>query len=97
MKLLSDLKPGDSGHVSGLLEHLPDRLLELGVLPGTRVEVIRLAPLGDPIALKVHSAQLAIRRDDAARSGYSAAHAQAGISPRSVTRRSSPTARALRR
>ena len=64
---LSDLKPGDRCRITGWLDHLPDRLLELGVLPGTLIEVVREAPLGDPIALRVKSSQLAIRREDAAR------------------------------
>ncbi len=67
MRRLSDLKPGDRGRVTGWLEHLPDRLLELGLLPGTLVEIIREAPLGDPIAMRVKNCELAIRREDAAR------------------------------
>jgi Fe2+ transport system protein FeoA len=42
------------------------RLLELGVLPGTTVEVVGVAPLGDPIELLVRGSSLSIRRADAA-------------------------------
>ncbi len=42
------------------------RLLELGLLPGTRVEVVRRAPLGDPIELRLRGYALSIRRDEAA-------------------------------
>ena len=42
------------------------RLLELGILPGTRVEVLGVAPLGDPLELLVRGASLSIRRADAA-------------------------------
>jgi Fe2+ transport system protein FeoA len=42
------------------------RLLELGILPGTRVEVVGVAPLGDPIELLVRGSSLSIRRSDAA-------------------------------
>jgi Fe2+ transport system protein FeoA len=41
------------------------RLLELGVLPGTRVEVMRRAPLGDPIELSLRGYRLSIRGDEA--------------------------------
>ncbi|MEC7518931.1 MAG: ferrous iron transport protein A [Myxococcota bacterium] len=42
------------------------RLMEMGVLPGTRVKVVRVAPLGDPIELRVRSYSLSIRRQEAA-------------------------------
>jgi ferrous iron transport protein A len=41
------------------------RLLELGLLPGTRVRVLRIAPLGDPLELRSRGANLSIRRRDA--------------------------------
>ncbi|MEZ4340564.1 MAG: ferrous iron transport protein A [Sandaracinaceae bacterium] len=42
------------------------RLMEMGVLPGTRVAVVRVAPLGDPIQLRLRSYSLSIRRREAA-------------------------------
>lgn len=41
------------------------RLMELGVLPGTRVEFVRVAPLGDPMELRVRGCALSVRRDQA--------------------------------
>ena len=41
------------------------RLMELGLVPGTRVEVIGIAPLGDPLELLVRGSSLSIRRADA--------------------------------
>ena len=41
------------------------RLLELGLVPGTRVELLRVAPLGDPIELLVRGASLSIRKAEA--------------------------------
>src|SRR5258706_10286618 len=41
------------------------RLMELGLLPGTRVEPVGVAPLGDPIELLVRGASLSIRRSEA--------------------------------
>lgn len=43
------------------------RLLELGLIPGTEVEVLRVAPLGDPIELFARGCCLSIRKADAAR------------------------------
>ena len=41
------------------------RLMELGLVPGTRVEVIGVAPLGDPLELLVRGSSLSIRRAEA--------------------------------
>jgi ferrous iron transport protein A len=41
------------------------RLMELGLVPGTRVEVIGVAPLGDPLELLVRGGSLSIRRSEA--------------------------------
>ncbi|RZO58215.1 MAG: hypothetical protein EVA89_19705 [Sandaracinaceae bacterium] len=42
------------------------RLMEMGLLPGTRVRVVRVAPLGDPIELRLRGYSLSIRRREAA-------------------------------
>jgi ferrous iron transport protein A len=42
------------------------RLMEMGLLPGTHVEVVRVAPLGDPIELSLRGYSLSIRRSEAA-------------------------------
>lgn len=42
------------------------RLMEMGLLPGTPVEVVRVAPLGDPIEIRVRGYSLSLRRRDAA-------------------------------
>jgi ferrous iron transport protein A len=41
------------------------RLMELGLVPGTRVELAGVAPLGDPVELLVRGASLSIRRAEA--------------------------------
>ena len=43
------------------------RLMEMGLLPGTEVRVVRVAPLGDPIELRVRDYALSVRRTDATR------------------------------
>ncbi len=64
---LQDLRPGESGRI---LEFEPnavtDRLMEMGMLPGSVVQVVRLAPLGDPMDLKVRGYHLSIRKAEAA-------------------------------
>lgn len=42
------------------------RLLSLGLLPGSRFTVIRVAPLGDPVEIETRNTRLALRRKDLA-------------------------------
>ena len=66
MLTLRDLQPGESSTIVGYAdENPPGRLLEMGLLPGTMVEVVRLAPLGDPIDIKVRGFHLSIRQHEA--------------------------------
>lgn len=46
---------------------LARRLLELGLLPGTRIRVVRHAPLGDPIELCLRNYALSVGREEASR------------------------------
>jgi Fe2+ transport system protein FeoA len=63
---LKDLKPGECGAITGYAQATPPaRLMEMGMLPGAVVEVVRLAPLGDPIDLKVRGYHLSIRKHEA--------------------------------
>jgi ferrous iron transport protein A len=41
------------------------RLMEMGVLTGTPVELVRFAPLGDPVEIKVRGYNLSLRRHEA--------------------------------
>ena len=41
------------------------RLMEMGVVPGAPVRVIKAAPLGDPVEVRVHGYHLALRRSEA--------------------------------
>jgi len=45
---------------------LAQRLADLGFLPGTRVAMIRRAPLGDPAVYEIRGTQLCLRRSEAA-------------------------------
>lgn len=42
------------------------RLLELGLVPGVSVKLLRRAPLGDPLVVQVRGYDLSLRRDEAA-------------------------------
>jgi Fe2+ transport system protein FeoA len=41
------------------------RLLELGLVPGTRISVVGVSPLGDPLELEVRGSRLSIRKKEA--------------------------------
>lgn len=65
---LASFAVGQKGRVTGF--NLPaeprQRLLEMGVTAGTIFEVIRFAPLGDPIDIKVRGYHLSLRKHEAA-------------------------------
>lgn len=64
---LSALAPGESGEIVRVESAAGHgrRLMELGLVPGTRVEVVRIAPLGDPIELRLRQIHLSLRRVEA--------------------------------
>lgn len=41
------------------------RLMEMGVVPGVSVQVVKMAPFGDPIEIRVRGYSLAMRRNEA--------------------------------
>lgn len=41
------------------------RIMEMGLVPGTAVKVVAVAPLGDPITLELRSSRLSIRKREA--------------------------------
>ncbi len=42
------------------------RLLEMGLVPGTEVKVVTIAPLGDPLRIEIRGGQWSIRKNEAA-------------------------------
>jgi ferrous iron transport protein A len=64
---LSALRPGDRATIGRLAGGGPirRRLLELGLTPGTRITMVRLAPLRDPMEIRVRGYQLCVRRSEA--------------------------------
>ena len=65
---INDLKIGQSGTIFQVGGEGPLRLrfLDMGLIPGTRVTLRKVAPMGDPIQIQVRGYELTIRREDAA-------------------------------
>ena len=65
--VLSDLEPGAWAVITRLPDGIPSltRLREFGLLPGTRVQFVRRAPLGDPVEISVRGALLSLRTTEA--------------------------------
>jgi len=67
LKNLAQLKIGEKAVISSFSDnHIALRLLEMGCTPGEVVEIDRIAPLGDPIAVLVSGYLLSLRKADAA-------------------------------
>ena len=66
-RTLDQLAIGETGTVASVLgeQGLAQRLLEMGLIPGTEVCLIRLAPLGDPREVQLRGYHLSIRKSDA--------------------------------
>ena len=63
---LSELKIGDKGFVLSIEdETLEQQLFQMGVTPGEMIQVERVSPLSDPIAILVSNSLLSIRLSDA--------------------------------
>ena len=65
--VLSDLEAGESGTITGFVSENPTtaRLMQLGVLEGEHVDVIRRAPVGDPIEIRILGYSLSLRGSEA--------------------------------
>lgn len=65
---LAALRPGASARIVSLraANGTLQRLMEMGLVEGETLRVLRVAPLGDPIALRVHGYVLSLRKEDAA-------------------------------
>ena len=68
VKMLSELKRGEKGKIvkiggGGAVRR---RLLDMGLVSGSSIEMQRVAPLGDPIEIKVKGYNLSLRKEEAA-------------------------------
>lgn len=66
-KKLSELEPGDTGVVVKIVgsSSTRRRIMDMGVVRGTKVVLIRRAPLGDPVELEIRDYNLSLRKREA--------------------------------
>lgn len=67
MMTVYDLKVGEKGTINNINgnEKLTKRLLALGCINNTEIEIKKIAPLGDPIVINFRGLNLALRKSDA--------------------------------
>ena len=65
---LNEIEVGKSCTVARLNDtgEIRRRIMDMGITKGTRVSVMKVAPLGDPISISVRGYDLSLRRADAA-------------------------------
>lgn len=64
---LAKLKPGEKAKITaiGSIGPLRRRLMDMGVLVGVEVKVLKVAPMGDPIEVSIKSYNLSLRKNEA--------------------------------
>jgi ferrous iron transport protein A len=65
---LNTLLPGERGtvqRINSTITNVRQRLLEMGLIRGTSIELVRFAPMGDPIEVRVRGYRLSLRRLEA--------------------------------
>ena len=64
---LRELQPGKTATILSVGGEgaLRQHLLDMGLIQGTEVTVVKYAPMGDPVELRIHGYELTIRLDDA--------------------------------
>jgi ferrous iron transport protein A len=64
---LAELRPGERGRITAVEgdAEAVRRLMDLGVIRGTTLEVVRTAPLGDPMEVRLRGYMLTLRRSEA--------------------------------
>lgn len=66
MNTIASLLVGERGIIDEIpLDAIPLKLLEMGCLPGKEVELIQIAPLHDPLYIRVNGSHIAIRKETA--------------------------------
>lgn len=66
---MAQLAVGESGRIAALEGHgaIAVRLLEMGLVPGAEVALVKRAPLGEPMEVRVRDYHLSLRRAEAER------------------------------
>ncbi|MEA4812330.1 MAG: ferrous iron transport protein A [Anaerolineaceae bacterium] len=68
MNTLNQLQPGETVIVTRVLgkNEVKKRILDMGIIKGAQIEVIKKAPLGDPVEIKIKGYNLSLRNTEAA-------------------------------
>ena len=63
---LNELHRGESAIITkvGGEGSLRQHFLDMGVIPGSEITLQKLAPMGDPMQLRIHGYELTLRKDD---------------------------------
>ncbi|MFA5198930.1 MAG: FeoA family protein [Candidatus Omnitrophota bacterium] len=66
-KQLHELKPSTKGKIKMIAGGavLKKKLLDMGIVPGSGIEVLRVAPLGDPVEVRIKGYNLSLRKEEA--------------------------------
>jgi len=69
MTSLDQLRPGQKARILAVEDQgmLSQRLMEMGLLEGEEVELLAIAPLGDPVEIRLRDYRLSLRRNEASR------------------------------
>ena len=64
---LNELKPGESAKLEAIGGEgaLRQHFLDMGMIPGARVTMMKPAPMGDPLEMRIHDYELTLRLEDA--------------------------------
>lgn len=66
-KTIADLRKGEMAVISKIVDNdLALKLLEMGCLPGESVQLQHIAPLGDPVCIRISGYSLSLRKREAA-------------------------------
>ena len=68
MSNLSELKVGERARVLGFGDSTGAyrrKLLSMGIMPGVEINVVRVAPMGDPVEVRLRGFSLTLRKDEA--------------------------------
>ena len=67
VRALSELSPGEKAIIQKIAVQgsLRRRLLDMGIIAGSPLQVIKVAPLGDPIDIKIKGYHLSLRKEEA--------------------------------
>ncbi len=67
MKTLAELEIGETAIIRSFAQkELALRLIEMGCIPGEKIRLANIAPMGDPIAIEISGYLLSMRKEEAA-------------------------------